>query len=744
MLLLNTISLRLSEFQIDEIPPYATFCAKWGDGDVVYEDLCSPQKAHRRPGFLALQKGCSESHSRGFEWLWSDAVCINKKSPNALSQALNSLDKIYRSASLCLVHLHDLFDSQAPDFDVERHFSRCSWFEHVWMLPPLVFSKKMCFHDTQWNLVGWKSDLTPLLSRLTSINEAVLETSDALTRIANSTKMTWAAGLSSNPIEDAAYSLLGIFNVSMPIMYGEGVESFIRLQEEIFKSTTDYSLLAWKPQTRQPYRGLFAHSPSEYTHLKHRSEGVPTIKGQLEIQPDAIHVQTGLGGRGNDLLLPLYASNKPVMWVVLTLWDGIFVRNCTETVPDGAEISNVFPRDIRVRKDLTSDISGKISLHRDKPQEKRIPTSGHSKCHSASNRDCQDTTASSHIAWSAAAEDNEATYTFTGGVPGKRRPLGFVEQSTEGSVREDGERVAAPLTQSGSEAGDMTPGRSPTGSPSSRCGSSHSDLPSTLDADHPFAAVTGDLKAVLVDRFLSTCDSRPRKRTLLSWSTTMRKRPRLSWSDPYMDVELASDSEDVDTIVVHHSGERVSTFACPFYLLDKERHEKCLTRHSLSTIDAVKEHMWASHRRPQFCPICKETFATLRARDDHIRGRSCEPRDSPTFDGLTDRQIQQLARRGSRHSSRESQWYELWHVVSPSGPRPLSPYYSNEQEFRVVALRRFWEANGHDIISDFLRERNLQGWEVSDEERSLAILYNVVLHDAIDEVYRRFARATRN
>jgi hypothetical protein len=56
----------------------------------------------------------------------------------------------------------------------------------------------------------------------------------------------------------------------------------------------------------------------------------------------------------------------------------------------------------------------------------------------------------------------------------------------------------------------------------------------------------------------------------------------------------------------------------------------------------------------------------------------------------------------------------------------------------VVALRRFWEANGRDIISDFLEERRLQGWEVRDSEGDLALLFKVVLHNAVDEVYRRF------
>lgn len=376
MLLLNTISLRLSEFQSDALPPYATFSTKWECGDIAYEDLCDSQTAHHKPGFLALQRACSESHSRGFEWLWIDAVCINKKSRSALSQSLNSLAEIYREGKLCIVYLHDLSDSQAPGFDLERELSHSSWFKHVWMIPSLIFSKVLCFHDKQWDVVGLKSDFIPLLSSFTSIDEAVLENSDALATILNSTKMTWAAGLSADPVEDAAYSLLGIFNVNMPIMYGEGVNSFLRLQEEILKHTNDYSLLAWKPRSSQSYRGLLAHSPLEYVHLRNRSKEGPSIKGHLELQPDGIHLQTGLGGRGNDLLLPLYTSDKPVMWIVLTLWDGIFVRNCTDKVLEGSEISNVFPRDIRVKKDLASDISSKISLHRVAPSEKRYDPPG--------------------------------------------------------------------------------------------------------------------------------------------------------------------------------------------------------------------------------------------------------------------------------------------------------------------------------------------------------------------------------
>ncbi|KAL2286422.1 hypothetical protein FJTKL_06805 [Diaporthe vaccinii] len=739
MLLLDTASLELCEFGGDA-PPYATFSARWEDRGLVQEDLCSPQTAPQRPAFQSLQRACSECQSRGLQWLWNDAVCIRRSSSSALSESLNSLAEIYRKARLCIVYLQDLLDTEAFDFDLESALSSCSWMKHVWMLPHLIFSTVLHFYDAQWKHIGSKSELVPELSRITSVDEGVLQHSDSLEDYSNSTKMSWAAGLSADPIEDAAYSLLAIFNVNLDIKYGEGMKSFLRLQEEILQKTDDYSLLAWQPLPNQPYRGLLAHSPLEYSHFKNQSMESPSLRGNLEIQSDGIYIQAGLGGRGNDLLLPLYTSQGPTMWIVLSLWDGIFVRNCIETVVDGAEISNVFIRNICVRRDVSTDLSNRIATHRVSPEHKQISTRGRSRESSISDRMIQHDTANSCTAWSADAVNSEVAHTLTREAKGGRCSFGLLGWGTNCLQK----ALPGSLSPTPSHACDATDGESPRSSPDSKGDWSNPGSPLALEPGHPFAAVTGYLKTILVERFLAMCNSRPGKRALLTWPQRSRKRPRLAWSEPYMDVELASDSEDVDTVVVHHASARASTFACPFYLMDKARHETCLTRHSLSNIDEVKEHLWASHRRPNFCPICKDTFDTMKARDDHIRSRNCEHRNLPTFDGLTDGQIQQLARQGSPPASRESQWYALWDVVFPSGPRPLSPYYSTAEEFLVVALRRFWETNGRSIISDFLREKGLQGWEVSDEERSLAILYRIVLHDAIDEVYRRFSGGSRD
>lgn len=722
MLLLNTTSLQLSNFCSDEPPPYATFSANLEDGNVVHKDFCNPQTARQRPGFQVLQRACSDCHSRGLSWLWSDAVCIDRST--ALSQSLNSLAEIYRKGRLCIVYLHDLLDIAEYDFEMGRVLSKCSWFKHVWMLPHLIFSPMLHFYDAQWNHIGGKAELIPEISRLTSIDEGVLRNSDSLEDCSNCTKMSWAAGLSADPIEDTAYSLIGIFNVNLSINYGEGMDSFYRLQEEVSRKSTDYSLLAWQPQTNQPYRGLLAHSPLEYSHFRNKSKAFPNLKGDLTINSDGIHVQAGIGARGSELLLPLYTSNGATMWIVLALWDGLFVRNCTETILVDDKVSNFCIRSITVSRDVSPILSSTIAKHNKGPY---VDSCDMKRTNDVASAPRIIPDFSGYVGLDMHA-DSESAQNITRD-----------DQSGKCLFGAYGERFSDYLSSTRSRTGETSDGESAVVSPSSENAAHQLNSPSILDPGHPFAAVIGELKAVLVDRFLATCKSRPPKRQLLSLPRTARKRPRLAWSDPYMDVELASDSEDMDTVIVHHAGDRTSTFICPYYVMDKKKYEECLTRHSLSTIHEIKEHMWESHRRPNFCPICKTTFATMSARDHHIRERNCEHRDLPTFDGLTDARIQQIAQQASVLSSRESQWYELWDIVFPSGPRPVSPYYSSEQEFRVVALRRFWAANGQDIISDFLRERGLQGWEVADEERSLAILFQVVLHDAIDDVYRSFA-----
>lgn len=79
-------------------------------------------------------------------------------------------------------------------------------------------------------------------------------------------RMSWASRRTTTRVEDIAYCLLGIFNVNIPLLYGEGLKAFQRLQEEIIRTSDDQSLFAWEDRatTRGRMSGLLAECPAQF------------------------------------------------------------------------------------------------------------------------------------------------------------------------------------------------------------------------------------------------------------------------------------------------------------------------------------------------------------------------------------------------------------------------------------------------------------------------------------------------
>jgi hypothetical protein len=121
--------------------------------------------------------------------------------------------------------------------------------------------------------------------------------------------MSWAFERLTSRIEDIAYSLMGLFNVFMPMLYGEGNQAFIRLQEEIMKQSEDYTIFAWKSGGSESLRrGLLAHSPSEF---ESSSQSQASIQDTVQViseykTPDQqLYVPAALTSRGLLIGLPL-------------------------------------------------------------------------------------------------------------------------------------------------------------------------------------------------------------------------------------------------------------------------------------------------------------------------------------------------------------------------------------------------------------------------------------------------------
>lgn len=125
--------------------------------------------------------------------------------------------------------------------------------------------------------------------------------------------MSWASERSTSRTEDTAYSLMGLFNVFMPMLYGEGDRAFIRLQEEIMKQSEDYTIFAWKAAGHESnQRGLLARSPSEFVGLARSRNKIPSSPQVIlhyKAAARQFHSPAAITSRGILIGLPLLRKN---------------------------------------------------------------------------------------------------------------------------------------------------------------------------------------------------------------------------------------------------------------------------------------------------------------------------------------------------------------------------------------------------------------------------------------------------
>ncbi|KAG4412029.1 hypothetical protein IFR04_014846 [Cadophora malorum] len=99
------------------------------------------------------------------------------------------------------------------------------------------------FYTAGWEEIGTKQSLGKEIAEITGIDVRVLRGRDP-SEYHVAERMSWAASRTTTRIEDMSYCLLGVFKIHMPLLYGEGNRAFIRLQEEILRTTYDYTILA--------------------------------------------------------------------------------------------------------------------------------------------------------------------------------------------------------------------------------------------------------------------------------------------------------------------------------------------------------------------------------------------------------------------------------------------------------------------------------------------------------------------
>jgi hypothetical protein len=171
--------------------------------------------------------------------------------------------------------------------------------------------------------------------------------------------------------------------------------------------------------------------------------------------------------------------------------------------------------------------------------------------------------------------------------------------------------------------------------------------------------------------------------------------------------------------------------ACPFYVYDPEKCEKCLLQGDLRRIEDLVEHLFQCHSRPCYCPYCYETFDTQIRRDDHVLREKCQKRTPGPIFGLTESQKTMLLDIDTQFINQKALWFRIWSIVFPETMEPRSSYLDRGSGLSISMMRDFWESYGFKYIVKSLED---QGILPDDSGSLMDILYELVLEDLISGI----------
>jgi Heterokaryon incompatibility protein (HET) len=308
MRLINVQTFLLEEFFEPNVPKYLILSHTWGADEVTFQEFqkirsIAGQTFDFEEANFPNTKGWRKIHltarqaiKNQYAYIWIDTCCIDKTSSSELSEAINSMYAWYFKSEICYAYLADvsaqwaisnreslaklgnMHDELGEDDDLinglfQSEFGKSRWFTRGWTLQELIAPHNVVFVASEFEHIGQKADMVVLLHLITKIDETILENQSLLKDCSSARKLSWAASRNTTRVEDRSYSLLGLLGIHMPLLYGEGHLAFRRLQEEILKTSSDQSILAWDvPENFDaPFDGselnhLLAPNPEFFKH----------------------------------------------------------------------------------------------------------------------------------------------------------------------------------------------------------------------------------------------------------------------------------------------------------------------------------------------------------------------------------------------------------------------------------------------------------------------------------------------
>jgi len=319
MRLLNAVTLQLEAFPnatSPKTPPYAILSHTWGDEgeEVQYHHLMSRDAQHHIQKSAKLQGLCEHARSNNQRYVWVDSCCINQTSSAELTEAINSMFRWYKEAEVCYTYIADVTVADGDnESQVHAKLERSRWFTRGWTLQELLAPEKLHFFDSKWRFLGTKGTLCDVVESATGISHEYLQCNRPISTASVGQRMSWAARRVTTKDEDMAYCLLGIFDVNMPAIPGEGRErAFRRLQKEILEQIIDDdSILAWDwttdgPPTPSIPVGFLAPSPAAFINCQ--DIVARPNAGKLKLSPGVVQLPLRIHSASEDKLYGILSS----------------------------------------------------------------------------------------------------------------------------------------------------------------------------------------------------------------------------------------------------------------------------------------------------------------------------------------------------------------------------------------------------------------------------------------------------
>ena len=308
------------EREVVEYYRYATFSHKWEDNEPLFEKVVHIVVYDLEESLThdKLQMFCKVVRDLGFHWAWSDTCCINKGDHFVLQEALVSMFKWYEGSAVTIVLLRGV-RSPSKRGDLMKSI----WNTRAWTFQEYHASKVVRFYTEDWKpylnfdipnhkespeIISEMEEATGVSARALRALRPGLDDIQEKLRLASTRQTT--------RVEDSAYSLLGIFSMSLPVVYGEGDKTLGRFLAQLLTSSGDTSILAWTGRSGSfnsclPANiAVFNRLPTTHVPRALKCAEMDGIAARSQASPLNVALVMNLYNRLDELPVPLFAGRR--------------------------------------------------------------------------------------------------------------------------------------------------------------------------------------------------------------------------------------------------------------------------------------------------------------------------------------------------------------------------------------------------------------------------------------------------